>query len=69
LHNGHKTRAKNTGMALKLLRSAMIPVGMSRPVSGHLIITAPIEPPDSQRQWLTIRNNKPHRYRLRTTIV
>jgi hypothetical protein len=43
LQSGHKTRAKNTGIALKRERSATIPVGMSRPVSGHLIITEPME--------------------------
>jgi hypothetical protein len=43
LQCGQSARAKNTGVALKLRRSATIPVGMSRPVLGHLIITAPME--------------------------
>jgi hypothetical protein len=43
LQIGQRTRAKNTGVALKLERSAIIPVGMSCPVSGHLIITVPME--------------------------
>src|SRR5262245_25793768 len=42
-HSGQKTRPKNTGVALKLSRSATSPVEMSRPVSGHLIITTPID--------------------------
>src|SRR5262249_56825860 len=39
---GQWTRAKKTGVASKLLRSVTRPVGMSRPVSGHLTMTAPI---------------------------
>src|SRR5215471_10209288 len=39
---GQWTRAKKTGMASKLLRSVVKPVGMSRPVCGHLTMTAPI---------------------------
>src|SRR5215468_5422830 len=39
---GQWTRAKKTGMAAKLLRSVVKPVGMSRPVWGHLTMTAPI---------------------------
>src|SRR5437763_852468 len=37
-----RTRTKNTGIDWKLSRSATMPVGMSPPVSGHLIITTPI---------------------------
>src|SRR5439155_27245804 len=40
--SGQNVRLKNTGVARKLSRSATSPVGMSRPVSGHLIITAPM---------------------------
>ena len=39
---GQWTRAKNTGIDSKLLRSVTRPVGMSRPVCGHLTMTAPI---------------------------
>src|SRR6516225_12432995 len=39
---GQNTRAKNTGVAAKLSGSVTMPVGMSRPVSGHLTITVPI---------------------------
>jgi len=39
---GQYARAKKTGVASKLLRSVTMPVGMSCPVSGHLIMTAPI---------------------------
>ena len=41
---GQWTRAKKTGVAWKLSRSATMPVGMSRPVSGHRTMTAPIWP-------------------------
>ena len=40
--SGQWTRAKNTGIARKLSRSATMPVEMARPVSGHLIMTEPI---------------------------
>src|SRR5260370_41710173 len=39
---GQWTRAKKTGIDSKLLRSVTKPVGMSRPVCGHLTMTAPI---------------------------
>ena len=34
-------RAKNTALHRNLSRSALMPVGISRPVLGHLIITMP----------------------------
>src|SRR5262249_898648 len=39
---GQCTREKKPGVASKLLRSVVKPVGMSRPVCGHLTMTAPI---------------------------
>src|SRR5215471_4588907 len=39
---GQYERAKNTGVELKRSGSASYPVGMSRPVSGHRIMTVPI---------------------------
>jgi hypothetical protein len=35
-------RAKNTGLLRNLSRLAFMPVGIARPVSGHLIMTTPI---------------------------
>jgi hypothetical protein len=34
-------RAKNTALHRKLSRSALMPVGIAYPVSGHLIMTTP----------------------------
>jgi len=39
---GQYERAKNTGMELKRSGSASYPVAISRPVSGHRIMTVPI---------------------------
>src|SRR5262245_20253573 len=39
---GQCTRPKNTGVALKLLRSVTMPVRMLDPVFGHLTMTGPI---------------------------
>ena len=38
-------REKNTGALVKLIRSISMPVGMSRPVVGHLIINIPTVSP------------------------
>lgn len=38
-------REKNTGALVKLVRSISMPVGMSRPVVGHLIINIPTVSP------------------------
>jgi hypothetical protein len=39
---GQCTRPKNTGVALKFLRSVTMPVRMLDPVFGHLTMTGPI---------------------------
>jgi hypothetical protein len=35
-------RPKNTGLRRKLSRSVLMPVGIARPVCGHLTMTIPM---------------------------
>jgi hypothetical protein len=50
--NGQCERPKNTGMARKRAGSASYPVGISRPVFGHLIMTVAIVASRGMRSYV-----------------
>jgi hypothetical protein len=39
---GQWVREKNTALRLKLSRSVLMPVGIARPLCGHLTMTIPM---------------------------